>query len=250
MLYDEYDGVILKPPLDDVLEHHGVKGMKWGIRKQKVSTGLARRRVNTGEAVSEAGQKAKSIMSKIGKNVSERKKRMGYSEKTYQKYKKKGMSDSEAVEAAKKSRKKKVAAVAIGAAALTIGVLAARKHNINVQNAKRLANQTGDTKALEKQLKENAKKAKNAWKDYKFDDADHYARAKRGALEQKWTVAVQKAGGDQTKIDPKKIKVSGNEVKKYAHDMTQRAKQASERVESQKLKNRVKRGAQRWWNGQ
>ena len=241
MLYDEYDGVILKPPLDDVLEHHGVKGMKWGIRKQKVSTGLARRSVNTGTATSST--------SKYTKNAKSRK---GYSDKDYQKYKAKGMSHQQAVDAAKSARKKKIAGVAAAAAiaGLTIGVLAARKHNINVQNAKRLANQTGDTKALEKQLKENAKKAKNAWKNYKFDDADHYARAKRGALEQKWTVAVQKAGGDQTKVDPKKIKVSGNEVKKYAHDMTQRAKQASERVESQKLKNRVKRGAQRWWNGQ
>ena len=30
-----YDGVMMKPDLDDVLEHHGVKGMKWGFRKQK-----------------------------------------------------------------------------------------------------------------------------------------------------------------------------------------------------------------------
>lgn len=28
-----YDGVIIKPDLDDLLEHHGVKGQKWGIRK-------------------------------------------------------------------------------------------------------------------------------------------------------------------------------------------------------------------------
>lgn len=32
----EYDGVILKPDLDEALEHYGVLGMKWGRRKQRV----------------------------------------------------------------------------------------------------------------------------------------------------------------------------------------------------------------------
>ena len=239
---EEYDYVITKPPLDEFLEHHGVKGQKWGIRKQKPTLGLARRRFNTGTV--STGQSRTSKYTRNAKN------RKGYSAKDYSKYRKKGMNHTQAIAAAKKARKKKIAAVAIGAAALTIGVLAARKHNINVQNAKRLANQTGDTKALEKQLKANAKKAQNAWKDYKFDNADHYAKAKRGALEQKWTEAVRKAGGDQTKVDPSKIKVSGNEVKKYAHKMTEMTKQASERAEARKLKNRVKSGAKRWWNGQ
>lgn len=237
---EEYDYVITKPPLDDVLEHHGVKGQKWGIRKQRPVLGLARRRVNTGVA------SAKSRLSKYTKNS---KKRKGYSSKDYKKYRKRGMNHNQAIEAAKRDRKKKIAAVAIGAAALTIGVLAARKHNIKIQEAKRLANRTGDTNALEKQLKERAKKEASAWKEYKFDNADHYARAKRGALEQKWTEAVKKAGGDQTKVDPSKIKVSGNEVKKYAHKVTEMTKQASERAEARKLKNRVKSGAKRWWNG-
>ena len=41
-----YDGIISKPPLDDVLAHHGILGQKWGKRNgppypldSKVSTG-------------------------------------------------------------------------------------------------------------------------------------------------------------------------------------------------------------------
>lgn len=30
-----YDGVVLKPSLDEALEHYGVLGMKWGRRKQR-----------------------------------------------------------------------------------------------------------------------------------------------------------------------------------------------------------------------
>lgn len=28
-----YDGVVIKPDIDDTLEHYGVKGQKWGVRK-------------------------------------------------------------------------------------------------------------------------------------------------------------------------------------------------------------------------
>ena len=238
---EEYDFVITKPPLDDVLEHHGVKGQKWGIRKQRPTLGLARRRVNTGTASTSS-----SSISKYTRNPKQRK---GYSAKDYRKYRKQGMSHNQAIKAAKSARKKKIAGVAIAAAAVTIGVLAARKHNINVQNAKRLASQTGDTRALEKKLKENAKKQANAWKNYKFDNVDHYAKAKRGAWEQKYTEAVKKAGGKQENVDLKKIKVSGNDIKKYAHRMSEMAKEASDRTEARKLKNRVKSGAKRWWNG-
>ena len=34
-----YDGVVIKPDLDDLLEHHGVKGQKWGIRKAFTTLG-------------------------------------------------------------------------------------------------------------------------------------------------------------------------------------------------------------------
>ena len=31
-----YDGIVIKPELDDALEHYGVKGMKWKKRKAKL----------------------------------------------------------------------------------------------------------------------------------------------------------------------------------------------------------------------
>lgn len=230
---DEYDGIIEKPSLDE-LYHHGVKGQKWGIRKQRPTLGLARRRIRTGSA-----------SSRISKYTRNPRKRKGYSSKDYQKYKSRGISHAKAVEYAKRDRKKKIAAVAIGAAALTIGVLAARKHNIKIQEAKRLANQTGDTKALERQLKEKVKKQANAWKDYKFDNVDHYETAKKGAYLQKYQEAVRNAHGKQETVDLKKIKVNGNDVKKYAYNQQRLLNEATARANSKKLKNRAKR----WWNG-
>lgn len=39
-----YDGVMIKPDIDDLLEHHGVKGMKWGVRRrQLIKNGYTRR---------------------------------------------------------------------------------------------------------------------------------------------------------------------------------------------------------------
>lgn len=34
---EKYDGVILKPTLDEALEHYGVKGMKWKKHKSSAS---------------------------------------------------------------------------------------------------------------------------------------------------------------------------------------------------------------------
>ena len=39
-----YDGVILKPDLDEALEHYGVLGMKWGHRKKRPVSLLKGRR--------------------------------------------------------------------------------------------------------------------------------------------------------------------------------------------------------------
>ena len=30
-----YDYIITKPNMEDILEHHGVKGMRWGHRKER-----------------------------------------------------------------------------------------------------------------------------------------------------------------------------------------------------------------------
>lgn len=35
----EYDGIILKPDLDEAIEHYGVLGMKWGVRKAEKNAG-------------------------------------------------------------------------------------------------------------------------------------------------------------------------------------------------------------------
>ena len=35
----EYDGVIIKPSLDEALEHYGVAGMRWGVRKAEKNAG-------------------------------------------------------------------------------------------------------------------------------------------------------------------------------------------------------------------
>lgn len=36
----------VNPPLEDVLEHFGVKGMRWGVRKTTSSTGKSNRQLN------------------------------------------------------------------------------------------------------------------------------------------------------------------------------------------------------------
>lgn len=42
-----YDGITTKPELDDYLEHHGIKGMRWGHRKQQLrAKGYTRRQAN------------------------------------------------------------------------------------------------------------------------------------------------------------------------------------------------------------
>lgn len=61
-----YDGVIIKPSLDDVLEHHGVKGMKWGFRKRRVLKGRANRRINTGNIARAKTNRRRNILKAVG----------------------------------------------------------------------------------------------------------------------------------------------------------------------------------------
>lgn len=53
-----YDYIILKPPLDDYLEHHGVKGMRWGHRKQKYSVKTYNKYKKAGMSKEEAKNQA------------------------------------------------------------------------------------------------------------------------------------------------------------------------------------------------
>lgn len=53
-----HDYVILKPPLDDFLEHHGVKGMRWGHRKQKYSVKTYNKYKKAGMSEEEAKNQA------------------------------------------------------------------------------------------------------------------------------------------------------------------------------------------------
>lgn len=62
-----YDGVIIKPSLDEVLEHHGVKGMRWGFRKRRVLKGRANRRINTGNIARAKTNKRRNILRSIGR---------------------------------------------------------------------------------------------------------------------------------------------------------------------------------------
>ncbi len=61
-----YDGVIIKPSLDDVLEHHGVKGMKWGFRKRRVLKGRANRQINTGNIARAKTNRRRNILKAVG----------------------------------------------------------------------------------------------------------------------------------------------------------------------------------------
>lgn len=65
-----YDGVMIKPDIDDLLEHHGVKGQKWGIRKAITRMGnrnaqrLAKRIKRQQKARTAIGLKPKTLKTK------------------------------------------------------------------------------------------------------------------------------------------------------------------------------------------
>lgn len=208
---DEYDGIIEKPSLDE-LYHHGIKGQKWGIRKQRPTLGLARRRISTGSASSRT--------SKYTRNP---RKRKGYSSKDYQKYKSRGISHAKAVEYAKRDRKKRIAKIVIGAAAIGLTALAIKKGKA-----------TNDTALLEKRYQQNLQKQANAWKDFKFKDDKHYAAVRTALLNQKLMEAEQKAG---KRLDPSSIKVTGEELRKHGYRLQQLSKAGTKNA----IKNRFRR---------
>ena len=80
-----YDYVITKPELEDALAHYGVKGMRWGHRKNKYT--------NADGSLNKRGQKKKALLESYKKRDIARAKRNIDSEtKSYQK----GVKSSEA----------------------------------------------------------------------------------------------------------------------------------------------------------
>ena len=74
-----YDGVIIKPDLDDLLEHHGVKGQKCGIRKQKQPSVMAAKKpVKSEKKEPTAFQKwaAKEARKNVNRSIKRSKKRL------------------------------------------------------------------------------------------------------------------------------------------------------------------------------
>lgn len=63
-----YDGVSMKPPIDDVLEHYGVKGMKWRHHLRGGFVKLTRKKVSQGLGVNDAIKEKTARSSKLVKS--------------------------------------------------------------------------------------------------------------------------------------------------------------------------------------
>lgn len=95
-----YDGVISKPSIDEiVIEHHGIKGMKWGVRHDYVPVGGSR-----------------------GSVVQKPKKRGKIYNYNYNRYRKMGISEEESEKLAEK--RAKITKIALGVAGVSIAALA------------------------------------------------------------------------------------------------------------------------------
>lgn len=94
-----YDGVLSKPPIDDFfIEHHGVKGMKWGVRHDYVPIGRSRG------------------------SITKKPKRKGrIYNRAYENYRKQGISEEEAAKAAEKTAK--MTKIALGVAGVGVAAL-------------------------------------------------------------------------------------------------------------------------------
>jgi hypothetical protein len=175
MIPEGYDGLILKPELnEDLLMHFGIKGMRWGHRKARpVSLSSRRGTRSSGDAAKRKPKKAK-------------KQRKGYSMAQYDKYRAQGMSHDQAVSAARDHRRKTIRNIAIGAAAVTVAALVARKVYNSGFNLKGLSQQ----QVYEKRLAKAA--ARKDYKNFKFKNQADYLRAKESAVQTEWMKAGRK----------------------------------------------------------
>lgn len=74
MIYIEdnsYDGTITKPDLDEAIEHYGVLGMRWGVRKDRTSSGRlgskTRKKLRKGIDVSSSRGKVRRRLNNLEK---------------------------------------------------------------------------------------------------------------------------------------------------------------------------------------
>lgn len=135
-----YDYVIEKPSLDDALIHYGIRGMRWGHRKQ------VQRQVRVARP---------------------RRQHRGYSQKSYEKYRQTGMTHNEAVTAAKNKRKKVIAGIIAGAA--IAGATAYGVHSVKSKN---------QVNYWENKSKKAEAKRQKKMNNFKFRSLNEYNAAK------------------------------------------------------------------------
>lgn len=153
---------------NDYLMHYGVKGMHWGQRKARpISLGRIRRK-------------------KTSSKVVKAKKRKGYSDAMYDRYRAQGMSHDQAISAARDHRRRTIRNVAIGAAVLTVTALAARTAYNRGFNVRGLT----QAQVYEKRAAKAA--ARKDYKNFKFKNQNDYMRAKASAAETEWMKAGRK----------------------------------------------------------
>lgn len=223
------------PSYDEYLEHFGIPGMKWGHRKQPIRTGTgrgrkfgsldARRKVTSSRFSGQAVQKPKKV----------KKKHKGYSEKTYKKFKQQGMTHAQAVDAAKKSRRKKIAGLAVGAAAIGLTALAV-KSKYNTPRRGETQIQMYERRAREKRIKEDKKAA-----NFKFSNQKHYQAVKNQVMNDKLAKAQREnpikvldgiVGSTRIyknvpgHVDPNSIKITEDEVRRAGYRQKQLRKAA------------------------
>ena len=171
---------------NNYIAHHGVKGMKWGIRNDPIRTHRKKGSI----------KKKKKITYK------------GYSNKQYQKYKNQGMDDMQAIKAAKDRRKKTIRNIAIGAAALTLTAIAAKKMYDSGFNLKGMSQR----EVFEKRAAKIAEKTN--YKNFKFKNRRDYEAAKLSAAKTEFMKAISK--GNQGKFEDFYKWVDEDTIKRYA----------------------------------